>query len=405
MTLDLEFVRHQFPALGDAPLRSVSYLDNAHASFPCRHTLWRLNRYHRERRFDPRLSLRLSSHGVDEVIGARRRLAQMLNVRPDDLYFGPSTSAVARTIAQRIVDQHRPGDEIIVSECCSPEFARPFTALGHKGIVVRTWAMDDGQNAHSLDSLTELLSDRVRAVIFPHQSPLFGQLHDLKAITSCARRSGAISIVEGSDYAALGFPNLAEISADIYHMAMERSFGPRLSTIALRAEAKAFLPPHQGRDPLMWLDRLVPGTVDPAHAAAVAGVADYFDAMYQHHAHGSRDAKGRVAEVRAMFGQHIARLRAQILDRLSSRSDVQALLGENSLGPTLAFTTAWPAQDLAQQLEHRGVVVSYGRYGMDKCLKRMGVPDESDVIRLGMQHYTSHDDIDRLLDGLSSLLR
>ncbi len=53
MTLDLDFVRSQFPAFNEAALQGQAFFENAGGSYTCAPVIERLMRYYTQRKVQP----------------------------------------------------------------------------------------------------------------------------------------------------------------------------------------------------------------------------------------------------------------------------------------------------------------------------------------------------------------
>jgi len=102
MTLDLAFVRSQFPAFESPDLSGHAYFENAGGSYPCRQVVDRLTRFYTHRKVQPYGHTPGSRKGGDEIDEARARLAAMMGVAGDEVSFGPSTSANTYVLAQGV---------------------------------------------------------------------------------------------------------------------------------------------------------------------------------------------------------------------------------------------------------------------------------------------------------------
>ena len=91
-TLDVEFVRSQFPAFAETSLQGQAFFENAGGSYTCRQVIDRLHRFYTERKVQPYGNYPASQAGGAEMDEARTRLAALMNVETDELSFGPSTS-------------------------------------------------------------------------------------------------------------------------------------------------------------------------------------------------------------------------------------------------------------------------------------------------------------------------
>ena len=90
--LDVDFVRAQFPAFRNAALAGQAHFENAGGSYACGAVIERLTRFYETRKVQPYWAFPASAAAGAEMDEARARLAAMLNVEPDELHFGPSTS-------------------------------------------------------------------------------------------------------------------------------------------------------------------------------------------------------------------------------------------------------------------------------------------------------------------------
>ena len=52
-SLDLDFIRAQFPAFSEPSLAGFAHFENAGGSYACRHTIDWLDRYYRETKIQP----------------------------------------------------------------------------------------------------------------------------------------------------------------------------------------------------------------------------------------------------------------------------------------------------------------------------------------------------------------
>ena len=52
-TLDIDFVRAQFPAFGEPSLQGQAFFDNAAGSYTCAPVIDRLTRFYRQRKVQP----------------------------------------------------------------------------------------------------------------------------------------------------------------------------------------------------------------------------------------------------------------------------------------------------------------------------------------------------------------
>ena len=72
--------------------------------------------------------------------------------------------------------------------------------------------------------------------------------------------------------------------------------------------------------------------------------------------------------------------------------------------PTVSLVHARPGVDLAKELAEHGVMCGGGDFYAPRPLRALGVDPEHGVLRLSFVHYTSAEDIDRLIEALDRVL-
>ncbi|GIX12735.1 MAG: hypothetical protein KatS3mg118_0694 [Paracoccaceae bacterium] len=199
--LDIAFVRAQFPAFSEPSLAGTAFFENAGGSYPCRFVIDRLTRFYRERKvqpFGPYLASRLAGEEMDE---ARDRMAALLNVAPDELLFGPSTSQNVYVLARAFAGILKAGDAIVVTDQDHEANSGAWRRLADQGIEVREWRVDPDTGHLDPAALARLLDGRVRLVAFPHCSNIVAEINPVAEICALVHQAGAVACVDGVSYA------------------------------------------------------------------------------------------------------------------------------------------------------------------------------------------------------------
>jgi selenocysteine lyase/cysteine desulfurase len=408
MTLDLEFVRAQFPAFREPSLRGQAFFENAGGSFACRYVVWRLHRFYRERKVQPYGPYAASRAGGDEMDQARWRLAPMLGVETEELSFGPSTTANAYVLAQAFRRWLPRGAAIVVTDQDHEANSGPWRRLGEEGFEIREWRMDPETGHLDPAALTSLLEDgRVGLVAFPHCSNVVGEFNDVQRIVRIAKAAGARTVVDGVSYAPHGLPNVRKLGCDVYLFSAYKTYGPHQGLMVIR-RGLGFELPAQGHffnaDTLH--KRFTPAGPDHAQVAASAGIADYVDALYDRHETAGRDGAGRAEVTGKLMRAHETRLLARLMDALDGRNDVRVLGPRSARGraPTVAMECARPGAAVAEDLARHGIMAGGGDFYAVRALRAMGVDPRRGVLRLSFLHYTTDEEMDRLLEALDRVL-
>jgi len=405
--LDLDFVRAQFPAFSEPTLDGFAHFENAGGSYACRPVIERLEGYYRRNKVQPYYPSAPSREAGELMDAARLRLAAWLNVRPEELHFGPSTSQNTYVLAQALRGALRPGDEVIVTNQDHEANVGAWRRLEEAGLVVREWQVDPTTGDLPPDGLKALLSPRTRVVAFTHCSNVVGTIHPARELVELVHAAGARAIVDGVAFAPHGLPDLETIGADVYLFSLYKVYGPHLGAMYLRQDLNETLP-NQGH----WFNagkpgaRFVPAGPDHAQVAAVNGVVDYLEAIARHHGFtGAPPAQAR--SVHHLFRERETALLQPLLDFLAARRGVRLIGRRNAAerAPTVAFTAEGRRPiDLAGRLAEERIGIGAGHFYAYRLVEALGIDTAQGVARASFLHYTSPDEVARLVQALDRLL-
>ena len=402
MRLDINFVRAQFPAFEAPSLKGQAFFENAGGSYTSRFVIDRLMRFYRERKVQPYGPYEASRLGGAEMDEARTRLAAMMGVERDELSFGPSTTQNTYVLARAFAQWMSPGEAIIVTNQDHEANTGPWRRLAEDGIEIREWKIDPESGHLDPGDLEELLDEKVRLVCFPHCSNVVGEINPVMEITALAHAAGAFTCVDGVSYAPHGLPDVGELGPDIYLFSAYKTYGPHQGLMVIRRSLGEVLPnqAHYFNADTLY-KRFTPAGPDHAQVAASAGMADYIDALADHHGIGG-DAATRAVGVHDLMRGHEGRLLQPVLDYLRARNGVR-LLGPSDAGlraPTVAVELREPGGAAAERLAAHGIMAGGGDFYAVRALKACGVDPEKGVLRLSFVHYTSDDEIAQLMEAL-----
>jgi selenocysteine lyase/cysteine desulfurase len=226
-------------------------------------------------------------------------------------------------------------------------------------------------------------------------------------ITAIAHAAGAHVCVDGVSYAPHGFPNVGQLGADIYLFSAYKTYGPHQGVMVIRRALGEALP-NQGHyfnaDTLY--KRFTPAGPDHAQIAASAGIADYVDALNLHHDSGAASGAAKAAFAHDLMRAHETALLQPLLDYLTAKNAVR-LLGPRQAkhrAPTVAMVLQEPAADAAARLAPKGIMAGGGSFYGVRCLEAQGVDPDHGALRVSFVHYTSPDEISKLIRALDEIL-
>ncbi|MDI3334827.1 aminotransferase class V-fold PLP-dependent enzyme [Defluviimonas aestuarii] len=408
MQLDLGFVRARFPAFSVPDLADRAFFENAGGSYACQPVIDRLTRFYRERKVQPYGPYAASSAGGAEMDEARARLAAMMGVKTDEVSFGPSTTQNTYVLAQAFRRYLKPGEAIVVTDQDHEANSGPWRRLGDEGVDIREWKIDPVTGHLDPARLAPLLADgRVRLVCFPHCSNVVAEINPVADVVAMVHAAGAVTCVDGVSYAPHGLPNVAELGTDIYLFSAYKVYGPHQGIMVIREDLGMRLP-NQGHyfngDTLY--KRFTPAGPDHAQVAASAGIADYFDALHAHHFAPEPDAAKRAAQVHDVMRAQEVAVCQPLLDYLGARNDL-CLIGPRDAArraPTVAVALDREAEPVSAALADHGINCWAGDFYAVRPLTAMGIDLDRGVLRLSMVHYTSAEDVTRLIAALDKVL-
>jgi selenocysteine lyase/cysteine desulfurase len=238
------------------------------------------------------------------------------------------------------------------------------------------------------------------------------EVNPVAEICAMARAAGAYTCVDGVSYAPHGFPDMAALGADIYLFSAYKTYGPHQGIMVIRREVGAALPAqcHYFNEGVLY-KRFTPAGPDHAQIAACAGMADYIDALYAHHApdKGAAGMAGPLARnnaVHDLMRAHEVALLQPLLDHLGQRNDLR-LIGPRDAGaraPTVAVALDRAAEPVARALAAHGIMAGGGDFYAVRALEGMGIDPGAGVLRLSFVHYTTADEVTRLRTALDAVL-
>ena len=408
MALDLNFVRSQFPAFASPVLSTHAFFENAGGSYPSRQVIDRLTRFYTDRKVQPYGPYPGAQAGGAEMDEARSRLAAMMGVMAEEVSFGPSTSANTYVLAQAVRKWLAGGKgAVVVTDQDHEANSGVWRRLADEGIEVREWKLDPATGSLDPAGLGRLLADgKVRLVCFPHCSNVIAEVNDVAAICAMARAAGARTVVDGVSYAPHGFPDVPALGCDVYLFSAYKTYGPHQGIMVIARDFGMELP-GQGHffnhDTLY--KRHTPAGPDHAQVAACAGMADYIDALAAHHGV-TGDAAARNRGVHDLMRAQEEAVIQPLLDFLAARNDLR-LIGPRraaARAPTVAVELNRAAEPVSEELGRNGIACWAGDFYAVRPLAALGIDRGKGVLRMSAVHYTSADEVARLIAALERVL-
>jgi len=412
MTLDLGFVRSQYPVFQNPETAQWAFFENAGGSYVPHQVIERLNYFFKYTKVQP-YGLFASSVAAGQAMEAAYRcVAELLNTDPDQLTFGPSTTMNFYVLAQAIRPDLRAGDEIVVTNQDHEANIGCWRRLSEFGIVIKEWRIDPQSGELNIEDLKDLVSSRTRLVCFTLCSNIVGTINDVRAIRKIAHDAGALAVADGVSFAPHRLIAINDLEVDLYLFSTYKTFGTHIGVMWGRKNVLAKLEcqghyfnadkPHYRLNP-----------AGPLHAeiAALAGIGEYYDALYEKHFTDlSLSRHERAVKVFDLFAEHESRLANQLLATLKELPGVriigQAQAAAGRRAATIAFVPAQKKPSaIVKMLAENFIAVRNGHFYARRCIESLGIKDpEEGVIRVSLVHYNTEEEVERLSAALGASL-
>jgi cysteine desulfurase family protein (TIGR01976 family) len=261
-----------------------------------------------------------------------------------------------------------------------------------------------------MDDLRRQLTPRTRVVAVGYASNSVGTINDVQEVVRLAHAAGAIAYIDAVHYAPHGPIDVRSLDCDFLVCSPYKFFGPHSGALYGKREHLTRLRPYKVRPAAnVPPDRWETGTQNHEGLAGVTAAVDYLAELGQRHA---PEARGRRAAILAAYGA-IHAYEQSLVERL-----VPGLLGIPGLTfygitdparfsrrvPTVAVRMAGRTpRELAKHLAERGIFAWDGNYYALNLSERLGVEPTGGMLRIGLVHYNTAGEVDRLLAALREL--
>ena len=321
------------------------------------------------------------------IASAHSTAAGYLNATADEVVFGANMTTLNFALSRTAAREWREGDEIVCTQLDHDGNIAPWLELAHdRGFKVHLARVDD-ECRIDLDHLRSLVNERTRVVAYPFAANSVGTVTPVSEIAAIAHEAGALAWVDAVHYGPHGPIDVAAADADVVLCSPYKFYGPHLGLAFGRRELLESWRPYKVRpaDPFPVGNRFETGTLAHELLAGFVAAVEYLDDI----------GWDFVLEHERELGQ-------QFLDGLPRDWSLHGVPTMEGRVPTFAIThgTLSPG-DAATRLGERGFAVWHGNYYAVEIMKRLGLPDGA--VRIGIVHYNTADEVDRLLAELGQV--
>ena len=332
---------------------------------------------------------------------------------PDEVAFGPNMTTLSFSLSRAIGRTLRPGDEVVVTALDHDANISPWLlAARDAGAEVRWVEVAPGDCTLDLSSLDAVLGRRTRVVAFTLASNAVGTITPAVEIVRRAHEVGAVAVADAVHIAPHRAIDVRALDADILFCSPYKFFGPHLGVMFGKRARLAEWEPYKVRPSSDGVpERWESGTLNHEGLAGFVAVVDYLAGLAP-----PRGANPAGSSRRALLEQGFGAIRAHeaALSEgfLNGLPDGVRLYGitdparVDERAPTFALRVDGVGpRELAEELARRGVFVWDGNYYAQAIMERLGLEGSGGATRIGFCHYTTPDEVDRVLDEIGEIAR
>lgn len=406
--LDLAWVREQFPSLAlRVHGRPAAFLDGPAGTQVPRHVIEAIRDYFLHANANT-CGAFLTSRRTDEMLaGARSAMADFLNCASEEISFGPNMTTITFALARAIGRELKPGDEIVVTTLDHDANVAPWRALEERGVVVRQADIREEDCTLDLQDLHRKITSKTKLVAVGYASNAVGTINPVAEITKLAHERGALMFVDAVHYAPHGPIDVKALDCDFLACSPYKFFGPHMGVLYGKKDHLLRFRPYKVRPaPDTLPDRWETGTQTHEGIAGVAAAVEYLAELGRRCDSSANSRRGAVLAAYRATGAYerglAARLIAGLLEipglTFYGISDPKRF-AERCSTVSIRLAKGTPTE-AAEFLGGRGIFTWDGNFYALNLTERLGVQQKGGVLRIGLVHYNTIEEVDRLLAGL-----
>lgn len=406
--LDVLAVRQQFPALAERyDGKSAIFFDNPGGTQVHESVVHAMTEYMTRRN--------ANTHGVfatsrlsDETIDyARQAAADLLGAAPDEVVFGNNMTTLTFMLGRSLAAEFGPDDEIVVTRLDHDANVWPWVMLAEDTGAQIRWADVDMETCTlDMDHVKSLINERTRLVAVGYASNAVGTINDVKTIIGWAKAAGAYSFVDAVQYAPHALIDVKALDCDFLACSAYKFFGPHVGMLYGKREHLQRLRAYRVRPageelPGKWET----GTKNHEGLAGTAAAIDYIAGLGVTYggALSTATRREKLAAAWKVVGEYEYMLIDRLISGLKAIPTVRIygitsrLDWEKRVATVSIRKEGLTPEALAIKLAEQNIFVWNGNFYAVSISERLGVEQSGGLVRIGLAHYNTLDEIDRCL--------
>jgi len=410
--LDLNWIRSQFPSLAEKVNGyPAAYLDGPGGTQVPQRVIDAISDYLKHSNANTNGAY-ATSHRTNEIIaGARSAMGDFLGCDPDEVVFGLNMTSLTYAMSRAIGRELGPGDEIVLTLLDHDANFAPWEALAERGVTIRRVAINPADCTLDMNDLAGKMNSHTKLVAVGYASNAVGTINNVKEVVRLAHAAGALAYIDAVHYAPHGPLDVRALDCDFLVCSSYKFFGPHMGVLYGKGEHLRRLRPYKLRantneSPNRWEW----GTLNHECIAGITACVDYVADI------GRRvnpSISSRRPAILAAYDE-IVKYERSLCERLvvGLRTIPESrLYGIADPGrfehrcPTIAVRIdGHTPLELSTKLGERGLFTWDGNYYALNLTEQLDVEKDGGFLRMGLFHYNTVDEVDRLLVALREIV-
>jgi cysteine desulfurase family protein (TIGR01976 family) len=407
-TLDTAWVRQQFPSLqAQVNGHTAAFLDGPAGTQVPRQVMDAIQNYLLHDNANTCGAFATSRRNDAMIAGARQAMADFFNCAADEVSFGQNMTTITFALSRAIGRELQAGDEVVVTTLDHDANVAPWRALEEKGVIVRQVDIREEDCTLDLDDLKRKLNSKTRLVAVGYASNAVGTINPVAEITRLAHAAGALVFIDAVHYAPHGAIDVKALDCDFLACSPYKFFGPHTGTLYGKREHLMRFSPYKVRPaPEALPDRWETGTQVQELIAGIAAAVDYFAELGRRHDSAAKDRRSALLAAYRVTHEHEMSLLVKLMEGLQSINGLkiygitdQKRFDQRCSTVSLRLDGHTPAE-VATFLGERGIFTWDGNFYALNLTERLGLQATGGLLRIGLVHYNTAEEVERLLTAL-----
>jgi cysteine desulfurase family protein (TIGR01976 family) len=270
-----------------------------------------------------------------------------------------------------------------------------------------------------MDALEAAVTRRTKLVAIGLASNAVGTINDVQRAAELAHGVGARVYVDAVHYAPHGSIDVQALGCDFLVCSVYKFFGPHQGVLFGRYKALESLPAYKVRPAASWPpDKFETGTQNFEAMAGSTAAVEYLASVgrrfgieflpeFPNLTGRKRELKAAMTAIRAYELELCQRLIAGMIEipglRVFGITDPAAF---DRRVPTISFTLEGSTPpEVAQRLGHANIFAWDGNFYALALTERLELEERGGLLRIGLAHYNTAEEVDRLINVLSDMPR